>query len=453
MFSIATPRDHPAEIRRTLQLAAPIVIGQVAVFSMNFVDTVMAGRLPDKELALAGLGTGSAIFSAMMLLALGTIMAIQPIVAQLDGAEKFREAGQQTRQAFYIAAFLIIPFLLVTSFSTEVLIWTGVDSQIVPVAAGYLKALAWGVPAICLLLLLRFFSEGTGHTRTTMVYGMAGAALNIPLNYILMYGKLGLPALGTVGCGYATAIVLWVQFLMTLGYVLLHRHFRPYQLFERFEAPRWQDIFGLLKLGIPIAVTVTVEGTMFVGAALLIARLGPVPSAAHLIAINFSALIFMVPLALGGSLTIRVGNAIGRKDYAGARYAGLIGLGVVLVFETLSASFIFLFPEWIVLLYTDDPIVSPLAVSLLLYAAIFQYPDGLQICASGALRGMKDTRLPMLYSVLSFWLVGLPVGYFLTFHQAMGPAGMWMGLITGLTLGAALMSVRYLRISRHGIAT
>jgi MATE family multidrug resistance protein len=214
------------------------------------------------------------------------------------------------------------------------------------------------------------------------------------------------------------------------------------------EPPQKEIIRELLKIGIPIAIFVTVEGSMFVGAALLIARLGPLQSAAHLIAINFSALIFMVPLSLSSAITIRVGNAVGRQDYSAARYAGMIGLIIVLVYNTMSATFILLFPEWIVLLYTDDPEVIALASGLLFYAAIFQYPDGLHICAGGALRGLKDTRVPMIYAVISFWLVGLPAGYYLTFHREMGPAGMWIGMILGLTAGAILLSVRYVRFSR-----
>jgi MATE family multidrug resistance protein len=447
--SIAKRRHHAAEVLRTLQIAAPVIIGQVAVFSMNFVDTVMAGRLPERELALSGLGTGGALWSAMLLLTLGTLMAIQPTVAQLHGAGRCAEAGRQTRQAAYVALALMIPYLVVTQSSDAILGWIRVDTRIVPVASAYLGALTWGVPAVCGLFLLRYFSEGTGHTRVTMIYGVTGALLNIPLNYVLMYGKLGFPAMGTVGCGYATSIVLWVQFLMILAYVLRHRHFREFGLFDALEPPRWADIRELLKLGIPIAIAVAVEGTMFLGAALLIARLGPLQAASHMIVSNFCGLVFMVPLALGSSLTIRVGNAIGRGDFAAARYAGVVGLLMVLGFETLSALIMILFPEWIALLYTDDAEVAALAVSLLAYAAVLQFPDGLQICAASALRGMKDTRVPMVFSVLSFWLVGLPVGYTLTFARDMGPSGMWIGLITGLTLGAVLMARRYLQASHR----
>jgi MATE family multidrug resistance protein len=442
MDSITKGKNHPAEIRRTMQLATPVIIGQVAVFSMNFVDTVMAGRLPEKEISLAALGIGGAVWSSMLMFVLGTLMVVQPSVAQLDGAEMKSEAASQTRQALWIALVLAVPFWLVCYYSEPFLTWFSIDPVIVPLAAGYLRAISWGAPALSLVFLLRFFSEGTGNTRPTMFYGVAGALLNIPLNYVLMFGKLGLPALGTVGCGYATSIVIWLQFLLLVLYIGRHRHYQPFALMSRLEYPDWHKIWSLLKVGLPIAVAIFVEGSLFVGAALLIGRLGPVPAAAHLIAINFSALMFMIPVGLSSAISIRVGNAIGRQDMEAARYAGMIGIVIVLGFQTLSAGAMLLFPGLIVSIYTDDVVVAPLAVSLLFYAAIFQYPDGLQMVAAGALRGYRDTRAPMLYMIISFWIVGMTLGYNMTFNQGMGPAGMWIGMIAGLTIASGLMLLR-----------
>ncbi len=450
--SITTRRNHPVEIRRTLQLAAPVMIGQVAVFSMNFVDTVMSGRLPNRDVALAGLGIGGAVWSALLMFTLGLLMAVQPSVAQLDGAGRQIEAGAYTRQVFWVAATLSLPFWAICYFAEGFLTAFGIDQAIVPTAAGYLRAISWGAPGICLIFLLRFFSEGTGYTRPTMFYGVLGALLNIPLNYVLMFGKLGFPALGTVGCGIASAIVIWLSLLMLLTYMLWHRHFKPFALFSGFDAPVWKEISAHLKVGLPIAISIFVEGSLFVGAALLIGRLGPAPAASHLIAINFSALAFMIPIGLASAISIRVGNAIGRGEPQAARYAGLIGIVIVLGFQTISASLMFFFPEAIVNIYTDDPVVAPLAASLLLYAAIFQYSDGIQICAAGALRGYKDTRVPMVYTIISFWIVGMSLGYYLTFQAAMGPAGMWIGMIAGLSVAAILMLARFQRSSLRLIA-
>ena len=450
MSSIAKGKNHLAEIRRTLHLAAPVMIGQLAVFSMNFVDTVMSGRLPNREIALAALGIGGAVWSSMLMFVLGTLMVVQPSVAQLEGALKHREAATQTRQALWIAVALSLPYFLVCYFSESLLTAFRIDPAIVPTAAAYLRAMSWGAPGLCLVFLLRFFSEGTGHTRPTMIYGVAGALLNIPLNYVLMFGKFGFPALGVIGCGIATSIVLWLQFLMLLVYIRTHRHYEPFELMSRLEKPDLKEILELLKVGIPIAVAIFVEGSLFVGAALLIGRLGPVPTAAHLIAINFAALLFMIPVGLSSAISIRVGNAVGRNDHDGARYAGLIGVFLILVIQSISAALLFFFPELIVGIYTTDAVVAPLAVSLLFYAAIFQYPDGLQIVAAGALRGYKDTRRPVLYMIVAFWIIGMTLGYQLTFTREMGPAGMWIGMIAGLSVAAILMLLRFNKTSKQG---
>jgi MATE family multidrug resistance protein len=425
-------KNHLAEIKRTLHLALPVMIGQTAVFSMNFVDTVMSGRLPQRDVALAALGIGGAVWSSILMFVIGTLMVVQPSVAQLDGAGRHLEAGAQTRQALWIALALSVPYFLLCYFSEPLLAAFGIDPAIVPTAAAYLRAMAFGAPALCLVLLLRYFSEGTGHTRTTMLYGVAGALLNIPLNYVLMFGKLGMPALGTVGCGIATSIVLWLQFLMLFFYIRVYRHFEPFDLMSRLEKPDWRTIRELLAVGLPIAGAIFVEGSLFVMAALLIGRLGPVPAAAHLVAINFAALLFMIPVGLSSAISIRVGNAVGRRDPSAARYAGLIGLLIILVIQTVSAGVILLFPEAIVAIYTDDRVIAP-------------------IVAAGALRGYKDTRRPVLYMILSFWIVGMTLGYHLTFAREMGPAGMWVGMIAGLSVAGVLMLRRFNRTSKQFI--
>ena len=424
------------------------MVGMVASFGMNFVDTIMAGRLPDKEIALAAIATGGAIWSAALMFSIGLTMAIQPVVAQLDGAGKCAEVGAETRQGLWIALVVAVPFVLLLINGSLVLEGIGVDADIIPTAIKYLDALAWGAPAICIMLLLRFFSEGTGHTRPTMYIGLMGIVLNVPFNYILMFGKLGMPALGAQGTGYATSLVILIQVVAMYYYVHKHHHFRPYALFSRWDWPQWQMIKNLVRIGLPIGLGIFVEGSLFVGAALLIARLGPLPSSAHLVAINFSALMFMVPLGLASAITTRVGNALGRGEPNAARYAGLIGMVIMLGTQTVSASLRLFVPEFIVAIYTDDAAITAIAVSLLFFSAIFQYADGIQICSAAALRGLKDTLVPMFINLVSYLLIGLSVGYYLTFNMEMGPAGMWIGMIVGLSFGAVLLLSRFLLLSR-----
>ena len=446
-------KNHRAEVLRTLQLGAPVMIGMVASFSMNFVDTLMAGRLADKEIALAAIATGGAIWSAVLMFTLGVLMSIQPVVAQLDGAGNRAEGGVAARQAMWIALTVAIPYIFILLSGGDLLAWMAVSPELIPTAVKYMDALTWGVPAICLLLMLRFFSEGGGHTRPTMYIGVLGVMLNVPLNYVLMFGKLGMPEMGAQGCGYSTSIVIWIQLLVMFFYVRWHAHFKDFDLFGRWDWPRWQPISKLLAIGLPIGMGIFVEGSLFVGAALLIARLGALPASAHLIAINYSALLFMIPLGLASAVTTRVGNALGRGDPEAARYAGLIGFAIVLVTQTLSASTMFLIPDLIVRIYTNDAAIASIAIGLLFYSAIFQYADGIQICAAGALRGLKDTMVPMFINILSYLVIGLSAGYYLTFNQEMGPAGMWIGMIIGLSFGAVLLGGRFLFKSRKLIRT
>ena len=443
--------DKPSlghEVKRTLILAGPLVVGQLTNFGMNFVDTVMAGRLG--ALDLGAIAVGSSIWAAGFLFVLGVLLAVSATVSQLDGAGRRRQAGEFTRQALWLSLVLAALLFFVVRASGWLMDVIGVDDDVAELSHGYLKAISWGTPALCALLVLRFFSEGTGYTRPTMYIGLLGIAANIPLNYVLMFGKLGMPALGAVGCGWATAIVFWMQLLALACWVWWRPRYRPYALFERLSWPSLREISALIKLGLPIGIMIFLEGGLFVGSALLIGTLGPMPVAAHQVSMNYAGLMYMVPVGLSGAITVRVGNAIGRGDPEGARRAGLVGMGIAMSFGLLSATVMLLFPEWIVAMYTRDPEVVGLAVSLLFLAAIFQLADALQGSAAGALRGFKDTRLPMIYCIIAYWVVGLPLGWYLTFRLDWGPAGMWVGIIAGLTIAAVMLSTRFHRISRPG---
>ncbi|MEM1081976.1 MAG: MATE family efflux transporter, partial [Pseudomonadota bacterium] len=410
---------------------------------MNFVDTVMAGRLG--QIDLGAVAIGSTIWAAGMLFALGVLMTIPPTVSQLDGSGRRKQAGEATRQGLWIA--LALSLLMFIGMRSVGLIqhWLDLEPQVAALALDYLRAISWGAPAFFMMLVLRFFSEGAGITKPTMYIGVLGILLNIPLNYALMFGNFGLPALGAVGCGWATAIVYWIQVLALAGYIRYRDAYQDYGLFSRFSRPNWLEIGGLLKVGIPIGVMIFFEGSLFVGAALLIGTLGALPIAAHQVAINFASMAFMVPLGLSGAISVRVGNAIGRGEPDAARLAGLVGIGIAVVFGCVSALVMWVLPTPIARIYTNDAEVIALAAQLLLLAAAFQIADGIQVAAAGALRGMKDTRQPMIYSILSYWMVGMSVGWWLTFRQEWGPQGMWYGMIAGLSVAAVLMSTRFWR--------
>jgi MATE family multidrug resistance protein len=440
-----TPSDLRHEISRTLLLAGPLIVGQVSSYAMSFVDTLMAGRLGPVD--LGAVAVGSSIWSAGMVFLVGMMMAVSAAVSQLAGAGRRIQAGELTRQALWMALAVSLVLFFAMRQGDRVMAFIGVAPDVAGLAHRYLLAISWGMPALAGMFVLRFFSEGIGHTRPTMYVGVMGIVFNVPLNYILMFGKLGAPALGAEGCGWATAIVLWLQFALLIAWILWRPRYRPFEVLTRFSGPDAREIVALVRLGLPIGVMVFLEASLFIASALAIGTLGTIPVASHQVAINYSGLMFMVPLGLSGAITVRVGNAVGRRDRAGARRAGLVGIGIALAFGAFSSLLMVLFPETIARLYTGDAEVVALASSLLLLAAIFQLADCLQVSAAGALRGLKDTQVPMLYSVLAYWLVGMTLGWWLTFVRDWGPAGMWVGIIAGLTVAAVLLGARFLRIT------
>lgn len=434
------------EVMRTLILAGPLIIGQMTSYGMTLVDTIMAGRIGTID--LGAIAIGSSIWAAGFLFVLGVLLAVSATVSQLDGSGRRQQAGEFTRQALWLSLVLSLALYLVARGSGWVMDLLEVETAVASLSMDYLRAISWGAPALCAMMVLRFFSEGAGYTRPTMYIGLLGIACNIPLNYVLMFGKLGVPAMGAVGAGWATTIVFWLQLIALAAWIGWRPRYAPFGLYSRFSWPDRREIGALVKLGLPIGIMVFLEGGMFVGAALLIGTLGAVPIAAHQVAMNYSGLMFMVPLGMAGAITVRVGNAIGRGDPDGARRAGWVGMMLAVGFGAFSASLMLLFPQQIVALYTREPEVAALAASLLFFAAVFQLTDCLQASAAGALRGMKDTRIPMLYSIVAYWVIGLTAGWWLTFRFGWGPAGMWIGIIIGLSVAAVLLGGRFFNLTR-----
>lgn len=438
------------EARHLVRLGLPLIGAQLAGMGAIFVDTVFSGRLGASTLAAVAIGAG--IWSAVNVVLVGVLVAVQASVAHLDGAEEHAAIGPVTRQGLWIGAALAAGGILVTTHTEPVLRLMRIPPALIPTVDAYLSALAWGIPAWCAFLLLRFMSEGIGKTRPTLYFSLVGLIVNIPADAVLMYGLLGLPALGARGCGYATALVFWAELAAMAIYVLLHPHYRHIGLYRPLERPDPRQIAELLNIGVPIAVALFMEVSMFTVAALLLGSLGATVIAAHQVALNFAALSFMIPLGLSMAITVRVGNAAGRGDPLAVRRASFVGIGLALACQVVSATVMFTFPHAIGRLYTHDHAVIALAVKLLFLAGIFQLSDGIQVSSAGALRGLKDTRVPMFLTAVAYWLIGLPLGYYLAFDRGLGARGMWMGLIAGLTTAAALLLTRLLRVVARPLA-
>lgn len=435
------------EARALILLGAPMVAHNLAHMGMQFTDTVMAGRLSAVD--LAAVAVGGAIFTPIFVFIFGLLMAVSPTVAHLFGAGRYVRIGHYLRQAGWLALLAALLGVLGLYHGGALLRLAGIAPDVVPLAEGYMRAIAWGLPAACLYHVLRFTSEGVSHTRPLLGIAMLGLVLNIPANYVLIYGELGFPRLGAVGCGYASALVMWAMFIAMLLYMRRRDIYRRFRLFARFEWPQPAELRELVVLGLPIGVAIFMEVSLFATTSLLMATLGTVAVAAHQIAVNFSGMMFMVPLGLSMALTVRVGQAAGRGEPGQARFAGWTGIGVCGVFMLASAAFMLLFRRQIAELYTESGEVATLAAGLLVMSAIFQFSDGMQVAGAGALRGLKDTRVPMFMTVLAYWGVGFTLAWGLGIAAGYGPLGVWTGLIGGLSVAALLLNWRFWRLARR----
>lgn len=446
-MTAAPPHRLPSlstEARTLLRLGLPIMVAQLSQTAMGFVDTLMAGRVSPRDLAAVSLGNG--VWLPLFLALSGILMATTPTVAQHLGAGRPLAAGQVLRQGFWLALLTAATAFFGARHCDWLLEALSVPSPLAALTRDYLHAISWGLPAVLLYQLIRSFCEGFGQTRVIMKIGLLGLACNIPLNYVFIYGKLGLPALGGVGCGWATAIVMWIMLLGGALHLWLSSAYRESAPLRQWSRPDPTATLALLRLGLPIGMALLIEVSMFTVISLLLAVLGDIKVAAHQITMSFTSLTFMLPLSIALAITIRVGHLTGAGDLRLARRSATTGISLALLCATLSSCTMLLFAQPIASLYSDTPAVMALATHLLGIAAFFQFSDALQVSTAGALRGYKDTATPLLLAFIAYWVVGLPSGYVLAMtdliRPAMGPAGFWYGLLLGLTLGAAMLATR-----------
>lgn len=432
------------EIRNLAALALPLILAQLAQNTMSFVDTLMAARL-GKE-ALAGIALGSTSFSFVLLILSGVILAVSPLVAQAHGADKPQEASRAVRQGLWLGLLLFVPAFALFWNAEPLLLHLGQAPETASLSSGYLRAISWGLLPAFGTTALRGLLEGLATTRPIMLFSLIGVGLNIVANNALMFGRWGFPALGLVGTGYATTFVYTAIFLMLALYVTVK--FGRYRIFDDLRRPDVKMLYELVRVGLPIAFMLGFEVSMFAATAFLMGLLGSAQLAAHQIALQSASVTFMVPLGLAIATSIRVGQAVGRGNVEAARRAGYVGIGGSVLFMCLSALTFWLAPRFVIGLYLDlgNPAnfeVVALATGFLALAAAFQLFDGLQVSASGALRGFKDTRVPMLITLFSYWLVGLGSGTLLCFGFGLGGRGLWLGLVFGLATAAGLLVWRF----------
>lgn len=443
IYAFISPQRYQ-ELRGLLILALPVLGGQLAQTGNGFVDIVMAGRVSATD--LAAVAVGASIWIPIFLLMTGVLMSATAILARHFGHGEYHRLNPLTQQALWLAFGLSLLGMLAIRNMAPVLELMDVEAAMRPIVLGYLEGLSWGIPAAAAFLAMRSYTESLGHTKPVFWISLFGLLMNIPINYALIYGKFGLPELGGVGCGWATAVVMWVMAIAMYFYTRKSATYAKARL--DFSALSFEphNILYMLKVGLPTGLTIFFEVSLFSVIALLLGPFGAIIVAGHQVALNFTGLLFMLPLSLAIAVTIRVGHARGRNDKAAASYTIGTALRLTVFTATLMAGLILLFRHQVPFIYTNDLAVHAVTTGLLFFAALYQIPDALQVTANGALRGFEDTTVPMMLTLVAYWGVGLPVGFILARTDwvvpMMGAAGFWIGLIAGLSTAAVLLGLR-----------
>ncbi|MFY9946583.1 MAG: MATE family efflux transporter, partial [Exiguobacterium chiriqhucha] len=426
----------------------PILVTQVSFYLISFFDTVMSGRAGAVD--LAGVGVGSSLWMPVYTGLSGILLAVAPIVAQALGARNIQQIQRTLYQGVYLAiglsiATLVLGFWLVPTAVDGM----GLSEEGKRIAKGYLLALGFGVLPMFLFNVLRTLMDSLGKTRISMLLILLGLPINVGLNYIFIFGKLGVPAYGGVGAGIASAITYWLLFFMAFAFVRNGKPFLEYRFLRSVERIFWPRQKELLKLGTPIGLAIFAEVSIFAAVTLLLSEYGDNIVAAHQAAINFASFVYMLPLSASSALTIVVGYELGAGRLKDAVRYAKIGIVLCLAVSLFSGGLLFWQNERVAAIYTNDAAVVELAAHFMIFAVFFQLSDAVAAPIQGILRGFKDVNVTLVLSLIAYWVIGLPLGYTLAERFGFGPDGYWIGLIAGLAAGAVLLVMRLIHIVKR----
>lgn len=442
-----------SEMKTIIYLSIPVLIANLTNMGMGCVDTIVAGSASSVDMASVSLG--ASVFIPVQLFACGILMVLGPIVANYRGRDVARRSGYVMHNGLWLALLLGACVIGIESFAGSVFDWISPDPAMRRIATGYLHAILWGAPANLIFVALRSLNEGSNMTRPAMFVGISSLLLNIPLNYIFVFGWFGLPAMGGSGCGAATAVIYWFQALAMFGIVYLHPEHRLYRRHIIALRRPARDMLGrVLKIGFPVGISMFCEVLLFCGASLVLAPLGYIQVGSHQVACNVASMLFMIPLSIGLAASIRVAYHNGARDRAGALSAIRSSYALVLGILVLSALFIIFFNRQVVMLFNDDPAIVGTASMLLLLGVIYQLPDCLQVVSAGILRGFRDTGAISIITFISYWIIGFPVGFILSrttwvTSEIMGANGIWIGFIFGLSAASIMLIFRLIKTCRR----
>ncbi|MHB1688432.1 MAG: MATE family efflux transporter [Ignavibacteriaceae bacterium] len=431
----------------TIKLAYPVSIGQLGFIMMGVVDSVMVGGLGAKYLAAASLSNG--IFILILIIGIGVSYAVSPLVAIAVGAKKYSDCESMFKQSLLINFMLGLVLLAITFFFSVFIKYLDEPAGVTPLAISYTKILGYSILPVMLFQTYKQFIEGLSFTRPAMFITIIANLINLLMNWILIYGKFGFPALGLNGSGWATFSSRLFMGIILMIYVMNSKHFRGYNLSPKFSRINLHVIKKILGLGLPSAFQYAFEVGAFTYAIIMVGWLGTKQLAAHQIAINLATISYMITLGISSAGAIRVGNALGKQNIIEVRRAGftaiILGASLMACFGIIFISFKNLLPS----LYINDPEVISIAANLLIVAAIFQIFDGTQAVGIGVLRGLTDVKGPTIITFFAYWIIALPIGYFLGFNLHLKVLGVWIGLSFGLVVAAVLLSLRFNKKSKQ----
>ncbi|WP_164114954.1 MATE family efflux transporter [Sphingorhabdus sp. Alg239-R122] len=444
------------ELSKTIKLAWPLILSNLTFSLIGATDVLMIGWLGAEELAGASLGFNLAMLAAIS--SMGVMTASAPMMASEIGRKwnSVRDVRRTFRQSFWVAITIMVPVWLILWNAEAILLTLGQLPELAAKAQTYVRIYMFSILPFLFTIVIRNFISALERPRWAMVIGMLGVLANIAFNYVLIFGKLGFPALGIVGAGIGSILTNLVMFAGMAIVLTTDRQFRRYRLFGNFWRVDWERYRSVWKLGLPIGVTFALEGGVFSAAVLLMGLIDTLSVAAHAIALQIASLSFMVPMGIAQAATVRVGIGYGRKDNALIHRAGWTAFVLGTGFMTLTAAIIWIFPEPLAGLFIDydnpqSTAVLALAVKFLAIAALFQIVDGAQVVGAGMLRGLHDTTLPMVFAAFGYWIVGIGVGAGLAFWADWRGEGLWAGLAAGLGVVAVLMLVRWVMRARLGL--
>ena len=428
----------------TLRLAWPIVGAQLLSLSMVFVDSVMVARLGPRP--LAAMAMAIAFNGIFFVVCIGMLSPLSAMISQDIGRGAPGMVARTVQRGLCLALGLSAAVAVSFVFSDRILLALGQDHALVPLARQFLVTLAAGVPAILGYMTLRGLTEGVSDTRPAALIALGAALTNALLDYGLIYGNFGLPRLELIGSALSTAICQWGMFLSLLTYIGLSPRYRRFRQRDGDGHPLGE----ILRLGLPFSGSLLAESGFFAAATFLMGRIGVQEQASHHIALNAVTFVFMIPLGLSFALAVRIGGAWGASDLEGVRTVARAGVILIAVAQCATAALFLLAPQWICRLYTDDPALTPLVVSLVRIGGLFQLFDGIQVGTMGLLRGLLDSRIPFWITLFSYWAVGMPCALILAWPFQLGPLGLWYGMVCGLGCASVLLQLRFWSQVRRG---